>query len=162
MLIIFAVPYLIWRLGRTEYYAPLVIVQIIAGILLGPGIRCSNRSRRFSRTCNVAGSHPAVKWWARQDYSARPWAPPHWGHRANTIRSMFKSFLRFSRTCNVAGSHPANTTHHHDGKKWWARQDSNLQPRDSLVLIVSDESGLSLHPRHQSDVERVRDALACY
>ena len=38
MLIIFTVPYLIWRLGRTDYYAPLVVVQIIAGILLGPGI----------------------------------------------------------------------------------------------------------------------------
>ena len=38
MAIILAVPYLIWRLGRTEYYAPLVVVQIITGILLGPGI----------------------------------------------------------------------------------------------------------------------------
>ena len=36
--IIFTVPYLIWRLLRTDYYAPLVVVQIIAGILLGPGI----------------------------------------------------------------------------------------------------------------------------
>jgi hypothetical protein len=38
MLLIFAVPYLIWRLFRTEYYAPLVVVQITCGILLGPGI----------------------------------------------------------------------------------------------------------------------------
>ena len=38
MLIIFTVPYLVWRLGRTEYYAPLVVVQIITGILLGPGV----------------------------------------------------------------------------------------------------------------------------
>ncbi len=38
MLIIFTVPYLIWRLGRTEYYAPLVVVQILCGILLGPGV----------------------------------------------------------------------------------------------------------------------------
>jgi len=38
MVIIFTVPYLIWRLGKTEYYAPLVVVQIIAGVLLGPGI----------------------------------------------------------------------------------------------------------------------------
>ena len=36
--IIFSVPYLIWRLLRTDYYAPLVVVQIVAGILLGPGI----------------------------------------------------------------------------------------------------------------------------
>src|SRR6516164_8455133 len=38
MAIIFTVPYLIWRVLRTDYYAPLVVVQIIAGILLGPGI----------------------------------------------------------------------------------------------------------------------------
>lgn len=38
MLIIFSLPYLVWRLGRTEYYAPLVVVQIIGGILLGPGV----------------------------------------------------------------------------------------------------------------------------
>ncbi|WP_201721555.1 hypothetical protein [Caulobacter sp. B11] len=38
MLIIFAAPYLVWRLFRTEYYAPLVVVQIIGGIILGPGV----------------------------------------------------------------------------------------------------------------------------
>ena len=38
MLIIFTIPYAIWRLGKTDYYAPLVVVQIIAGILLGPGV----------------------------------------------------------------------------------------------------------------------------
>ncbi len=38
MAIIFAVPWLIWRLGRTDYWAPLVVVQIVAGILLGPGL----------------------------------------------------------------------------------------------------------------------------
>lgn len=38
MAIIFCVPFLLWRLGRTDYFAPLVVVQIITGILLGPGI----------------------------------------------------------------------------------------------------------------------------
>ncbi len=38
MVIIYTVPYLVWRLCRTEYYAPLVVVQIIGGILLGPGV----------------------------------------------------------------------------------------------------------------------------
>ena len=38
MLIIFTLPYLVWRLGRTEYFAPLVVVQIITGIVLGPGV----------------------------------------------------------------------------------------------------------------------------
>ena len=38
MLIIIAVPYLVWRGLRTEYFAPLVVVQILCGILLGPGV----------------------------------------------------------------------------------------------------------------------------
>ena len=38
MIIIFTVPYLVWRILKTDYYAPLVVVQIIGGILLGPGV----------------------------------------------------------------------------------------------------------------------------
>ena len=38
MTIIFTIPFLVWRIGRTDYYAPLVVVQIIAGVLLGPGV----------------------------------------------------------------------------------------------------------------------------
>ena len=38
ILIIFTLPWLVWRVGRTDYWAPLVVVQIIGGILLGPGI----------------------------------------------------------------------------------------------------------------------------
>lgn len=38
MLVIYSVPYLIWRLGRTDYVAPLVVVQTVAGIVLGPGV----------------------------------------------------------------------------------------------------------------------------
>jgi len=38
MIVILGAPYAIWRLGRTDYYAPLVVVQILAGIVLGPGI----------------------------------------------------------------------------------------------------------------------------
>ena len=30
--IVFTVPYLIWRLANTGYYAPLVVVQIVTGI----------------------------------------------------------------------------------------------------------------------------------
>ncbi len=36
--IVLAVPYLIWRLGRTERWAPLVVIQILTGIALGPGL----------------------------------------------------------------------------------------------------------------------------
>ena len=38
MVLIFAIPFIVWRVGRTEYYAPLVVVQILLGILLGPGV----------------------------------------------------------------------------------------------------------------------------
>ncbi|WP_285711459.1 cation:proton antiporter [Erythrobacter oryzae] len=36
--IIFAVPWLVWRVFRTDHWAPLVVVQIVGGILLGPGV----------------------------------------------------------------------------------------------------------------------------
>jgi Kef-type K+ transport system membrane component KefB len=38
LLIIFTVPYLVWRFGRTDHFAPLVVVQIVTGIVLGPGV----------------------------------------------------------------------------------------------------------------------------
>lgn len=38
MIVIFAVPFLVWRIFKTDLYAPLVVVQIIAGIILGPGL----------------------------------------------------------------------------------------------------------------------------
>ncbi|MFC0634282.1 cation:proton antiporter [Brevundimonas balnearis] len=38
MLIIFAAPYLVWRVFKTDYWAPLVVVQIVGGIILGPGV----------------------------------------------------------------------------------------------------------------------------
>ncbi len=38
LLIIFAVPWIVWRIFRTDYWAPLVVVQIVGGILLGPGV----------------------------------------------------------------------------------------------------------------------------
>lgn len=36
--LVFSLPWLVWRFGRTERWAPLVVVQILAGILLGPGV----------------------------------------------------------------------------------------------------------------------------
>jgi Kef-type K+ transport system membrane component KefB len=35
---IFSLPYLVWRVFRLDHYAPLVVVQIVAGVLLGPGL----------------------------------------------------------------------------------------------------------------------------
>jgi len=38
LMIVLALPYMIWRLGRTERWAPLVVIQILTGIVLGPGL----------------------------------------------------------------------------------------------------------------------------
>lgn len=38
LIVVLAVPWLIWRLGRTDRWAPLVVVQILTGIALGPGL----------------------------------------------------------------------------------------------------------------------------
>ena len=38
LLLVFTVPWLVWRLLRTDSFAPLVVVQIVGGILLGPGV----------------------------------------------------------------------------------------------------------------------------
>lgn len=64
--IIFTVPYLIWRLGNTDYYAPLVVVQIIAGILLGPGIlgKAFPEYYSFVFTEPVVQSLNGIAWWA--------------------------------------------------------------------------------------------------
>ena len=66
MLIIFTVPYLIWRLARTEYFAPLVVVQIITGILLGPGIlgAAFPEYYRFVFNAPVVQSLNGIAWWA--------------------------------------------------------------------------------------------------
>lgn len=66
MVIIFTVPYLIWRLGKTDYFAPLVVVQIIAGILLGPGILGAVYPDyyQFVFTPAVVQSLNGIAWWA--------------------------------------------------------------------------------------------------
>jgi Kef-type K+ transport system membrane component KefB len=66
MMLIFAVPYLIWRLGKTEYFAPLVVVQIITGILLGPGILGAGFPEYydFVFTKPVIQSLNGIAWWA--------------------------------------------------------------------------------------------------
>jgi Kef-type K+ transport system membrane component KefB len=38
LLVIYAVPYLVWRIAGLERVAPLAIVQIVGGIVLGPGV----------------------------------------------------------------------------------------------------------------------------
>ena len=66
MLIIFSLPYLVWRLARTDYVAPLVVVQIIAGILLGPGVLGAAFPGYYSFvfTPAVVQALNGVAWWA--------------------------------------------------------------------------------------------------
>ena len=66
MTIIFTVPWLIWRLGNTDYYAPLVVVQIIAGILLGPGILGAVLPEYYAFVFRpaVIQSLNGIAWWA--------------------------------------------------------------------------------------------------
>jgi len=66
MLVIFTLPYLIWRLGNTDYWAPLVVVQIITGVLLGPGIlgRAYPEYYGFVFNPQVMGAMNGIAWWA--------------------------------------------------------------------------------------------------
>ena len=66
MLLIFTVPYLIWRLGGTDYYAPLVVVQIITGVILGPGIlgRAYPEYYTFVFNPQVVQALNGIAWWA--------------------------------------------------------------------------------------------------
>jgi Kef-type K+ transport system membrane component KefB len=66
MAIIFTVPYLIWRLGKTDFYAPLVVVQIVTGILLGPGVlgRAFPEYYAFVFAPEVVQSLNGIAWWA--------------------------------------------------------------------------------------------------
>jgi Kef-type K+ transport system membrane component KefB len=66
MLIIFSAPYLIWRGLRTDYYAPLVVVQIVAGILLGPGVLGAAFPDYYSFVFNpeVTAALNGIAWWA--------------------------------------------------------------------------------------------------
>lgn len=66
MVIIFTVPYLIWRLFRTDYWAPLVVVQIIAGILLGPGVLGNVYPEYYAFVFRpeIIQSLNGIAWWA--------------------------------------------------------------------------------------------------
>lgn len=66
LVIIFAIPYLVWRIFRTEYYAPLVVVQIIGGILLGPGVLGAvfPEYYRYVFTTEVIMALNGIAWWA--------------------------------------------------------------------------------------------------
>lgn len=66
MLIILTLPYLVWRLFNTDYFAPLVVVQIITGILLGPGVLGAAFPAYYDFVFNpaVIQALNGIAWWA--------------------------------------------------------------------------------------------------
>ncbi|MDQ0009709.1 Kef-type K+ transport system membrane component KefB [Luteibacter jiangsuensis] len=66
MTIILGVPYLVWRVFRTDYWAPLVVVQIITGILLGPGVLGKIFPDYYGTVFAppVIGALNGIAWWA--------------------------------------------------------------------------------------------------
>jgi Kef-type K+ transport system membrane component KefB len=66
MVLIFAVPYGVWRLLRTDYWAPLVVVQIVGGILLGPGVLgvAAPEFHAHVFSAPVIGALNGIAWWA--------------------------------------------------------------------------------------------------
>ena len=66
MLGIFALPWLAWRLGRTGAVAPLVVVQIVTGILLGPGLAGAAFPETYASLFQptVVASLDGLAWWA--------------------------------------------------------------------------------------------------
>ncbi len=66
LLIIFLLPYLIWKIGRTDHFAPLAVVQIITGIILGPGVFGSVLPELYGFVFNASVIHSlnGIAWWA--------------------------------------------------------------------------------------------------
>lgn len=65
LIVILTIPWLIWRLGRTERWAPLVVVQILTGILLGPGLlgAAYPEAYRWLFTSEVIGALGGIATW---------------------------------------------------------------------------------------------------
>ncbi|GGY33262.1 cation:proton antiporter [Pseudoduganella albidiflava] len=66
MTAIVGIPYLVWRLGDTDYWAPLVVVQTVTGIVLGPGILGKAFPEYYSFVFTPAVIHclNGLAWWA--------------------------------------------------------------------------------------------------
>lgn len=65
MLIVWTLPYLVWRLGKTDYFAPLMVVQVVGGVLLGPGVlgKALPDAYGFVFTPAVIQSLNGIAWW---------------------------------------------------------------------------------------------------
>jgi Kef-type K+ transport system membrane component KefB len=66
MAVIYGVPTLVWRLLRTERWAPLVAVQIVTGIALGPGVFGAHLPEVHATVFDpgVVQALNGVAWWA--------------------------------------------------------------------------------------------------
>ena len=66
MAVIFLLPYLVWRVFRTDHWAPLVVVQILAGIVLGPGLLGEAFPQVYQAVFKpaVVQTLNGVAWWA--------------------------------------------------------------------------------------------------
>jgi len=66
LVIIFTVPWLVWRVFKTDRWAPLVVVQIIAGILLGPGLLGAVAPELHAHvfSAEVIKGINGIAWWA--------------------------------------------------------------------------------------------------
>jgi Kef-type K+ transport system membrane component KefB len=66
LLVIFTLPYLFWRLLRTDHFAPLVVVQISFGVLLGPGVLGSYAPQLYAGLFSpaVIAALNAIAMWA--------------------------------------------------------------------------------------------------
>ncbi|MCU0825984.1 MAG: cation:proton antiporter [Tabrizicola sp.] len=66
LLVIFSIPYLVWRLLGRRNWAPLVVVQIIGGVLLGPGVlgAAIPEVHAFVFSESVITALNGIAWWA--------------------------------------------------------------------------------------------------
>ncbi|OHC99305.1 MAG: sodium:proton exchanger [Sphingomonadales bacterium RIFCSPLOWO2_12_FULL_63_15] len=64
--LVMGLPWLVWRLLRTDNWAPLVVVQIIAGVLLGPGVLgvALPQVHDFLFPPGVIAALNGIAWWA--------------------------------------------------------------------------------------------------
>ena len=99
--IILAVPYAFWRLLRTDHYAPLVVVQIVGGIILGPGVLGAAFPGYYAFVFNpqVIGALNGVAWWAVMMFVFTAGleldlgdALDNWSETAITARCSFRCF----------------------------------------------------------------------
>ncbi|EXS69804.1 cation:proton antiporter [Sphingobium sp. Ant17] len=64
--LVMGLPWLVWRVLRTDNWAPLVVVQIVAGVLLGPGVLgvALPQVHDVLFTPDVIAALNGIAWWA--------------------------------------------------------------------------------------------------